>query len=559
MKSYQILFFSILIQCQISVAQLRIVLWSDAHSTLKTLIQQLALVDQQCQDFLKENPKGEVVVLVNGDFTSINDLSEDERGWLSLRALSFLKQKGCSVIFVPGNHDAFDWNESVNGAELFFQQMAYLNSLEIPILASNIVHPRHPLKSFIKNSYKLKTLKKETHLVGMTLDILPQKANLSDAAILRIMDRVEGYDETLSDVLPDLKKQGVEEVILAVHQGHKKLAKLAGRSSEKKPRIVQYLGGDDHVVASYKVNGSNIIDGGSHGSMSIIDYDEAGNLLKPIWHYAIDVTALAYIDPKLFDGEKTVNPFTSNDIDGFKDIPGFLDFLLELNQLIDFRESLSQTVVGFSHYGFQSSKKDMKKERTILGSLVAGSLELGVKSLLNPFVESEEPIIVFVHSGSYKKEGYFPSGDISVSLIKETYPYRNLAKAYRMSGEEITALYFSLREFYSKDDPKKYTPQMNFSVRENEGRLENFWGGEWHKLKKHKTYIIAFDGWLSTQNYGEGFRIPIWSETFSKHEPIASDIFQDIQIKNLPIAISNYESSLPKTSESLNNCQAYLD
>lgn len=548
----------ILLNTQFVFAQVRIFQWSDAHSTLKTLVQQLGAINQMSEEYLVANPKGEVVIVVNGDFTSINGFSEEERGWMSLRSLEFLKKKGYTVLFVPGNHDAFDWTETLNGAELFFQQMAYLNSIGIPILASNIVHPKHPLKNFLLKSYHLKSLKKETHIVGMTLDILPQKANLSDAAILRLMDRVEGYDETLNDVLPILKKHGVEQVILAVHQGHKKLAKLADRFSDKKPSITHYLAGDDHVVASYEVKGALISDGGSHGSFNVLDFDRQGFQIGKTKHVSIDSTALSYVDFEIFKGDVMLNTLSAPDTYGLNDIPGFLEFHLDLDGLIQNRESLSQTVVGFSEFGFQSSKKDMKAGRTVLGSLVAESLELGVRSLLNPHAKFDEPVIVFVHSGSYKLEGYFPAGPINVSLIKETYPYRNKTKVYRMSGEEITALYFSLKAFYSKDDPKKYTPQMNFNVREADGTLEILYSGEWHKLKKHTTYIIAFDGWLSTQNYGEGFRIPIWNQIFSKHEPIVSEVFQDIQIQFLPIAISRYEENLNESTYSSRACESYL-
>lgn len=554
-----IIFIFILFKAQFLFAQVRIFQWSDAHSTLKTLIQQLVSIDQMSKEYLIENPKGEVVILVNGDFTSINDLSEEERGWMSLRSLEFLKRRGYTVIFVPGNHDAFDWTETLNGAELFFQQMAYLNSIGIPILAANIVHPKHPLKNFISKSYRLKTIKKEAHIVGMTLDILPQKANLSDAAILRIMDRVDGYDETLNELLPYLKKQGVEQVILAVHQGHKKLAKLADRFSDKKPHISHYLAGDDHVVADYEVKGAYVSDGGSHGSFNVLDFDKHGVQVGKTRHISIDPTALSYVDSEIFKGEASLNLFSASDTNELKEIPGFLEFQSELDELIKKREALSQTVVGFSEFGFQSSKKDMKAGRTVLGSLVAQSLELGVRSLLNPLVIIDEPVIVFVHSGSYKLEGYFPAGPINVSLIKETYPYRNKAKVYRMTGEEITALYFSLRAFYSKDDPKKYTPQMNFNVQEVDGVLEAFHLGEWKKLKKHTTYIIAFDGWLSTQNYGEGFRIPIWNEIFARHEPIFSEVFQDIQIQYLPLAMSNYEDNLKYLNHTSSVCETYLD
>lgn len=531
-------------------AQVRILQWSDAHSTLDTSLQQLLLIDHLSKEFIQQNPDGEVVVLVNGDFTSINHLSEEESGWLTLKSLELLKQKGYTVLFVPGNHDAFDWTEYLDGAELFFQQMSYLHSLGIPILASNIINPRDPLKNFISKSYRLNTLKPETHIVGMTLDMLPQKANLSDAALLRLMDRVADYDETLDSILPKLKKDKVENIILAVHQGHKKLFRLAEAFHNSKPRISHYLGGDDHVVAAYPVKSAWVSDSGSHGSINVIDLNQNAVQMGPVQHYAINTESLNQVDPKLFSGTLNLNPFAHQKYEGLLSTglvdPLFFEYGSEVENLVEIQEGLGQTILGYTTFGFTISKKDMKKGSNVLGSLIAQSMV----DWIQPFIYNE-PVIAFTHSGSYKLQRHIQPGPIRVSLIKEISPYKNKSKAYRMTGEEISNLFYSLHQFYKEDDPNKYTPHLNFNTRENNGRLEVFYKGKWSKIKKNKTYVIVFDGWLSTQNYGEGFRIPIWNQIFSRHEPIASEIFQNILIKFFPKTIQDYESS--------NSCRSYLN
>lgn len=102
-------------------AQVRIVQWTDTHSTLSTKSQQLAAIDQQGKEFLRLHPRGEFVVYVIGDFTSINPYSQMDGGQLSFEALRVLKSKGYTVLFTPGNHDAFDWTGKVDGSELFLQ------------------------------------------------------------------------------------------------------------------------------------------------------------------------------------------------------------------------------------------------------------------------------------------------------------------------------------------------------------------------------------------------------------------------------------------------------
>ena len=130
-----------LIFCLFSIpafGQTRIIQWSDVHSTLDSVVDQARAIDHLGQEFLQKNAKGEVVIVVNGDYTSITPYSRENRGEFSYEVLEYLlKTRGYTVLFVPGNHDAFDWTAEVNGVELFLEQMRKLQSWGAKILAAN--------------------------------------------------------------------------------------------------------------------------------------------------------------------------------------------------------------------------------------------------------------------------------------------------------------------------------------------------------------------------------------------------------------------------------------
>lgn len=528
-------------------AQVRLIQWSDAHSSLDTIVKQMVAIDSLGKDFLVQNPKGEVVIYVLGDFTSINSYSQQDGGWLSFEALKILKDLGYTVIFTPGNHDAFDWSGKIDGAELFLQQMAQLHEWGIPILAANIHKPTKPFKKYLSPSYPLETLKKSTHIVGMTLDILLKKSNLSELRAPRLFERIESYEKTLPDALKKLRKShDIEQVILGVHQGHKRLGSLAkDRVDLNAPEVVHFLGADDHLVTAYEKKGALVTDAGAYGSFSVIDYRRSGKVVTPVLHVAINQDSFSEINPEVFNGVAQLNSMRA--VQGKTD-PRILAYRTIVNKhLAKIRRSWNKPIVVTQ--GFESHKMQMKKSRTTLGSILAQTLEIWTRQKLDyqaatrNLVAQPEigPVIVAVNSSSYRREISIPAGPLTELEVRDTYPYLNEATLYRLPGKLIAEMIHAIRETYSEGDPDRYTPQMNFNVRDNNGVLEVYHGGQWSRIKNNHMYPFALDGWLSTHRFGQGFQDPLWIKVLSENIPVAFEVYQDVLVKNIAAAVKEHE------------------
>lgn len=533
--------------CLTSKAQVRIIQYSDAHSSLDTIAEQLAAIHRLGQEFLAEHPEGEVVIYVLGDFTSINSYSQQDGGWLSFESLKVLKDLGYTVLFTPGNHDAFDWTGKIDGAELFVQQMAQLYEWSIPILAANIINPTKPFKKYLSASYPLRTLQTPTHVVGMTIENLLEKSNLSEGRAQRLFEEVLGYEDTLNSVLPKLAAVDVEQVILGVHQGHKKLAKLAkAKFPSNTPFVSHYLGADDHLVTAYEKKGALITDAGAYGSINVIDYDKQGIVKAPVLHVAINKKGLDDIDPEVFQGESRLN---QDLIQNALPHPSLRAYAARVNDHINRIKALWDRPVVVTQ-GFESHKMQMKKMRTELGSLLAQTLVLwGLDKLTyqnlvegNTLRPQIAPIIAVVNSSSFRRETSIPAGPLTELEIRDTYPYLNEATLYKLKGQQIIDLIKSIRETYSGGDPDRYTPQMSFNVRDHKGQLQVYVDGKWSKIKKNHMYLFAIDGWLSNHRFGQSFQDPLWIKILSENIPVAIEVYQDILVSHINPAVQEHES-----------------
>ena len=102
--------------------------WTDVHATLQTMSRQVYAIDEMAREFKAKHPEGEVVVYIIGDFTSTN-VHVDDKGWLSIEAMKLLKRRGYTLLFTPGNHDAFDWVVGKPGdIQLFIDQMRQIKN-----------------------------------------------------------------------------------------------------------------------------------------------------------------------------------------------------------------------------------------------------------------------------------------------------------------------------------------------------------------------------------------------------------------------------------------------
>lgn len=523
--------FAILLLASSAFSQVRIVQWSDAHSTLATLPQQLKAMDGLAQSFYAQHPSGEFIVFVIGDFTSISPYSQVDKGQLSFEALRLLKERGYTVLFTPGNHDALDWGLNFGG-ELFFQQMQQLYEWGIPVLAANLTKVRRPFRDFIHPFYELKTLSAKSAIMGMTLESFFSKSNLTPESARPLFVDVESYEESLQRHLPGLKEEGFKKLFLGVHEGHERLSQLTKKLSSFKVGIPLIMGADDHVVAAYRQNQSLITDAGSHGCFNVIDIDrETAQVRTPVLHVAISEESMSRIDKQLFaEGNAILNTVTDKDILSESVLQKFKN---KVDRFISQVDQRLYRVLGWTR-GFDSHKYHMKRGRTDLGSLLSEAHILWARSLMNSWTE---PVIAMVNSSSYRREEPLPSGSLREIDLRGMYPFENKSAVFRLLGKDIESLFFARREEYERQEKGAYSPQLNFDVREKKKKLEVLINGEWLRLKKNTSYLVVIDGYLAAQ-----FKNKIWREILAQNPPLATRSFQDLLVDFLPTAIYKYEN-----------------
>lgn len=293
--------------------------------------------------------------------------------------------------------------------------------------------------------------------MGLTLETLYEKSNLNEASAKKLFSRIDKYESVLTDLLPELKKQQqVEQVILGVHHGHKRLAQLAENLHQNfKPRSIPslpwMLGADDHLVAAYKKRNTLIADAGSHGSFNVMDIDRSGRVLSSsahaattttttglthqsdsgshpavlsslastasalVLHVAITPESAEHINPAEFVlGRVSVNSANAEVIYSDFEIARYdqrvKTFIEKANEYL--QTPLVETL------GIKTHKRHMKKGRTDLGSTLSEALVLWVKSM--PLFQGiKEPVIAMLNSSSYRVEAPIERGVITEFTFRE--------------------------------------------------------------------------------------------------------------------------------------------
>jgi len=526
-------------------SQVRIIQWTDAHSSIETISKQVLAIDYAGRDFLRSHPKGEVIVYVVGDFTSINAINNEEGGWSSFEALRLLRERGYTVLFTPGNHDAFDWTVKIDGAQLFLKQMQKIQAWGVKILVNNLRKKTKDFQSLTSPSYELATLKKKTHIVGLTLPILMSKSNLTEASAKSLFAEIEPYSKTFRRVFPEMARKKVEAIIFGVHQGHEKLKRQIPvikdlmKNKNLAIDIPLMLGAHDHLVVSYHHAGTHFSNSGSYGSFNIIDINATGEVLaNHIQHVPMTLKDAHSVRPELFQkGSIYLNDITDQDIER---APWLHKFHRSIQAQIDEANKKLQRVRGYLPKAIDEHKAHMKSGQSELGSLLAESLVRWARISFS--LAPRIPVIALANSSSYRRDSGLPAGPIIEKTLREFYPFHTEATAYQLKGREIKKMYFSLRRFYANGGGELHSPQLNFDFRERGEDLEmRLSPGVWAPIEEERRYYVVFDGWLSEHRFGQGYRLTEWSEVFADKKPMAQESYQDLLVRHFPSVVEAHQ------------------
>lgn len=527
-------------------SQALIVQWTDVHSTLKTLSQQTLAIDRSAREFLSRHPRGEVIIYIIGDFTSIDPYNIKEGGWLAHEAIKLLRERGYTVLFTPGNHDAFDWTVRIDGPQLFIEQMKALYTHGVKILVQNLRGKTAEFAKIVSNSYRLRTVRPNTHLVGLTIPAIISKSNLTEDSARQVFNKIENYETSVQRILPSLEQQGVERVFWGVHQGHVKLQKQvlrlikeAEQQMDLKIRSPLLMGAHDHQVAMYHARGSIITDAGSHGSFNTIEIDKNGEVvLNRMYHTAISQDSFDLIKPYSFQiGRKSVNPVTEVEI---LSETWLEPYHTRVHNQLNTAEKRMGRVMGITN-GVDLHKAHLKQGPNTLGILLSESLVAWAKQV-GITRQMESPFIAMTNSSSYRLEAPIPPGEMTELTFRMMYPFNNESTLYHLTGDEVTRLYFSLRRSYSAGDPTQHSPHLNADTEERNNELYiRDADKQWHPIQAQEKYWVVMDGWLSNHRYEQSYRIPEWIEILTFHRPKATRPYQDILVNFLPPLIEVHE------------------
>ena len=513
-------------------ARALIVQVSDTHSKLPNFIKMLTNIDHICQSYLEKVPDGEVVIYFNGDITGLNLFSESDKGRSTLESLRLLKERGYTVIFNLGNHDAPAWASSgVNEAELLLEQLQMLHEWGVVILTSNFVQPTATLQSVLTPYYHLKTVKEPMYLFGLTMDNFEEKSKLTRGNSPILFDGIMGYKDSIIQSLRVLNKNGVKKgkIAVGIHKGYKKLIKVSNmleelRVSEKLGfKFPLLLAADDHIAsASLTTSGTLVSDAGEYGAFNTLGIDKNGRVFE-VSHYEV--------------AKKTseVQDFSQGSIQVQRsdlEVPDYLvDYENEISQKIDrVNKENSAPLFEFIQRVY-INKNDVKKGPSLYASMTPELLRFWVTRANQKY--SDEVVVAMSHSVSYKTKRYFNAGDVINGLdLNEIYPFPQDSGLFRLKGSELKILYRALKKSYAETDPGRFTPHLSLNFKETaKGTLKYKGENGWLEFEDNETYLVAMDSWLSMNLSGEGPDSKKWLEILAIRQPIMRAPHKDLVSK----------------------------
>lgn len=501
---YNFLLFilGVLLFSAVASAQVLVLEVADSHSAYDQLPGFIRSVDHLKHDFLKKYPMGRVVLIVAGDYGGRSQWTDD-RGWMGIQALSRLAGE-MDVVYVLGNHDAFDWGKTENGNRLVLRQLEFLHRAGVKIVGSNISFA-DDTKPLISPYFDLRShAGRQVRFAGFGLEVFFQKSSYDESSKIRILDEISAPGAAMVATAEQAASDRVDDLIVFVHDNHERLneslqvtrQELAKNSSQK-PSLPVAFAAHDHVHHTEMVGSTLAIDSGSDFDFSAVELDANGTVA----HHVLMSTELR--------SRENVKPATSKRLEKFAGA---------IERQVDLIRARTETVVGLSG-GFHETKLDLKNGRATLGTALAETLhDWAAKQLKQSGTELQ--VIAFYNSSSYRRDSPIPAGPLSIGDLNGFYPFPGDAQLFTATGAEIQQLFSVLRAWrYAQDG--NYTPQISDELSEsavNDLQIESrvlLHNGQ--PLEPNKTYALALDAWLA----GNGYHLAEYEVFLNRHKPLA--------------------------------------
>lgn len=509
--------------------QFLIIQTGDNHTAYDRAPDFLKSVEVLRSDYLKANPNGQVILMINGDFGGVSAWSQD-RGWMGIEMLRKLTEKYL-VMYNLGNHDGFDWGIDEKGNELVYSQLRKLKDAGVHLLMGNIVATEET-KNLFEPFLDLQSRSgRITRFVGLALEIFFKKSNWNKDSKRGIFKAIENNLASAKRHLEIADRERVEELIFFQHEGVERSEQLSialqaeAKKQNLRVKMPVLFAAHDHLQASLKVGQTVVVDSQSNYDFSTVEIDSDGRV------------AHSEFFPK--EKQSTLAARVQKNSIEFK-------FSEAISRKVEeIRLSLSQTL-GKTR-GFSDVKWNLKKGRAALGTALAESLRLWVQNTLGNVGGVNREIVSFYNSSSYRRDDPIPEGNLTRLIFESFYPFPGHAKIFEMNGAEVQTIFKAIR-LYRINDDGLYTPQMSKNLSEGEGfQLIIDQGRSSREINPHEIYWVALDPWTSAN----GYQIPEVDIILKDKRPLKTENITQVFLKYGPTAFKTprpYQASSLRSS-----------
>lgn len=484
--------------------QTLIVEFSDSHSAYDRLPNFLKSVQTQIADFRRQNPQGQAVILVNGDFSGLSAWAT-ESGWLGIKALEHLNRMA-PVLFVLGNHDGFDWSDHKQGNSLVAQQMARLSQVGVTLLGSNIEFAEN-LRPLLKPHYDLSVNGKQIRFAALGLENFFVKSNWMNDPKNPILHRMHDSVDTMERIVTGARHEGTDAVIFFQHDGHQEVSERIEKLQARLhtlggPQIPVVFAAHDHEIANRRVGPTQIVDSRSNFDFSTVVLDRE----------------LRFASTQFWDEAKQA----STALRAQKGPEAWERFVkVTENFVAKARVRSSEVLVETG--GFEDFKLTLKSGPRPLGTALAESLRAWGAQEAERLGYGKLPVVAFYNSSSYRRDDPVKNGQLTRGDVAGFYPFPGEVMMFDTNIKEVERLFADLRQWRLQQDGK-YTPQLSTNLAESAPfrlKLKNAEG---------ERVILVLDSWLSRNRYA----IPSFDQFLIRHQALTSSPHQQLLEKFAP-------------------------
>lgn len=523
---------------------------SDSHSNYDNLVKFLQVLEVKVENFKTEHPKGNVVLLINGDYSgasglaSVNTNGKFDAGTIGLEALKSLAQNDIYIIFNSGNHEAHDFAKKDKNNQRYVEQMKDLKtSGEKMILIGtnqNFLASTGLDQTFVKRyDYKDPTLG-TNRILGLTLQNLETKSSIESSD--KLFSSIEDYETNLSREIEKAIKEQVPQVTIMIHDETPMVLDVAHKIEAKYQNQIHFniwMAGHDHKEAKILTDlGTPILNAGSQ--FGFMDWKDTG---KPI----------TLNDIKLFDMEKYSN-WKSRGASSYNTplARAIQKVRTEAGSRI---ETLKAGLLGTNHgtYNIKEGKLQMKKsrERTELGVALANSMRSWAKNE----VSSSLPVAGLFNTSSYRVDQKFGQIDLTDLHIVEMYPFIVHGKIHKLRGEELLEILQKTTLFQENISAVQLSENLRLITEHKEIishknslpktieypiDIEIFTNNQWRKLKGAESIIVGMDDWTAINGYQNKYT----SKYLKEH--LKSDAKDILENKKMDVMLEVLQTHLPR-------------